>query len=279
LTATAAVCSPVAAGVRPIVVSQCVDQGAASCGGDGTCDGAGACRLYLNGTVCVAGLCASGATRTPPRLCNGAGTCLATANVVCPGGFLCDPGAGACKTACTVATSAADCLAPNVCTGNICGTLELQYQAGGVTTATTVSPHPQFLIVNLGAAPVPLSDLTIRYWYTADGAQAQAATVDYAANSNNVAIQANVTSLFAPITRTGADTFLQLGFAAAAGTLAANGGTTIVQSRFNSLNPAFGVTYVQTGDYSFDAIKTSFADWTHVTLYQRGTLVWGIEPP
>ena len=32
------------------------------------------------------------------------------------------------------------------------------------------------------------------------------------------------------------------------------------------------------GDYSYDAAKTVFADWTHVTLYRNGTLVWGTEP-
>src|SRR5262249_27454903 len=31
-------------------------------------------------------------------------------------------------------------------------------------------------------------------------------------------------------------------------------------------------------DYSYDATKTSFADWTKVTLYRNGTLVWGAEP-
>ena len=279
LSAAAATCAPVAAGGRPVVASQCVDQGAASCGGDGTCNGAGACRLYASGTTCVAGSCPSGATQVLPRSCNGAGTCLASTSVTCPGGFLCNPTMGVCKSTCTVATSAADCLAPNVCTGTICGTLKLQYTSMGAPGATTNGPHPWFLIVNLGPTAVALSDLTIRYWYTADGAVAQVAVVDFAANSATGQIPANnITSLFTPVARTGADTFLQLGFNAAAGTLAGNGGTTQVQSRFNSLNPDFGVTYVQTNDYSFDATKTAFADWTHVTLYRRGVLVWGIEP-
>jgi hypothetical protein len=279
LSASAPNCAPVPAGVAPIVPSQCPDQGAPSCGPDGTCNGSGACRLYATDTVCLAASCPTGALRTPARLCDGAGTCAATTAVACPGGFLCDAANNLCKTSCTVATSAADCLAPNVCTGNICGTLELQYRAGGVTTATTVSPHPQFQIINLGSVAIPLSELVIRYWYTADGALTQAAVIDFAANSANVAIQAAVTSAFVPVTRTGADTYLQLGFTAAAGTLAPGGGTTVVDSRFNSTNPDFGVNYLQTGDYSFDATKTAFADWTQVTLYRLGTRVWGIEPP
>ena len=36
--------------------------------------------------------------------------------------------------------------------------------------------------------------------------------------------------------------------------------------------------YTQSGDYSFDAAKTQFTDWSHVTVYRNGLLVWGIEP-
>ena len=40
-------------------LDQCPDTGAASCGTDGTCDGAGACRFYAKGTTCraIAGAC------------------------------------------------------------------------------------------------------------------------------------------------------------------------------------------------------------------------------
>ena len=165
------------------------------------------------------GTCPTGPTRTPARLCNGAGACLASASTTCPGGFLCDIANAACKTTCTVATSAADCLAPNVCTGTICGSIRLLYSNGGVAGGTTQSPHPQFELINLGATAVPLSDLTIRYWYTADGAATQQAAVDFATNGTNAQIQGTVTSLFAPVTRVGADTILQLGFTAASGTL------------------------------------------------------------
>ena len=32
------------------------------------------------------------------------------------------------------------------------------------------------------------------------------------------------------------------------------------------------------GDYSFDPARTCFADWTRVTLYRIGTLVWFLPP-
>jgi hypothetical protein len=272
-------CSSIAAGSPPVVASQCLNQGATSCGTDGTCDGSNNCRLFATGTQCVASSCSTGSTLVSARSCNGTGSCQAATSGPCPGGFFCNTGSSVCKTSCTIATSAADCVSPNVCTGNLCGVLKLQYESGGVTATMTTSPHPHFQIVNLGTAVIPLSDLTIRYWFTGDGAQTQVGVIDYAANSANVQVQASVTTTFTAVTRTGADFYMEVGFAAAAGNLAASGGTTVVHSRFNSTNPNFGINYTQPGDYSFDATKTAFTDWTNVTLYQRGTRVWGIEPP
>jgi hypothetical protein len=280
LTSAAAVCMPVAAGMPPVVASQCVDQGAMTCGSDGKCDGAGACQVYPSGTSCATGLCPTGAVLTAPRACNGAGTCAAAVASTCPGGFLCNAAANVCKVSCTVATSAADCVAPNVCTGNVCGSIRVQYQAGNAA-ASTNSPAPRFQLINLGpaTATINLSELTIRYWFTKDGATSEQAVVDFARNSANVPIQANMTTSFTAVTRQGADTFLQFAFTAAAGTLT-SALSVQISPRFFSLNPQFGITFTQTGDYSFDASKAAaLADWTHVTLYRQGTLIWGIEPP
>ena len=65
-------CTLVPVGADPL--NQCTDDGAASCGTDGTCDGTGGCRLYAAGDVCAAATCA-GSTFTPARTCDGAGTC------------------------------------------------------------------------------------------------------------------------------------------------------------------------------------------------------------
>ena len=46
----------------------------ATCGTDGTCDGQGACRKYVDGTVCQPGTC-NGAAVTNIKTCDGAGTC------------------------------------------------------------------------------------------------------------------------------------------------------------------------------------------------------------
>ncbi|HVZ71980.1 MAG TPA: hypothetical protein VHJ20_06355 [Polyangia bacterium] len=112
-------------------MGRCADQGAASCGTDGKCDGGGACRLYAASTPCAAASCpAGGAVLTLGRVCDGAGTCKpATAQACAP--YQCN-GLTACRAACTVD---ADCAAPNICDPqtNLCGNKKRL----GQTCATT----------------------------------------------------------------------------------------------------------------------------------------------
>jgi hypothetical protein len=142
--------------------------------------------------------------------------------------------------------------------------------------SASMSPKPFFKIENKGKDPVPLQELTLRYWFTADGATADElqAACDYAD-----AGRANVTLDFHPVSppRSGADFYMEIGFTAAAGPLSAGFGVSQLQDRFNATN--FVITFDQDNDYSFDGTKSAdFALWPRVTLYRNGVLVWGIEP-
>ena len=53
----------------------CKDTGAAGCGTNGKCDGAGACQHYLKGVTCKSESCASN-IYTPQSTCDGAGKCV-----------------------------------------------------------------------------------------------------------------------------------------------------------------------------------------------------------
>ena len=103
-------CRAIVGGTDPD--SECTQDSALSCGLDGTCDGAGACRRYVAGSTCVPASC-SGSTFTSAQTCNGAGTCQAPTTGSC-GAYVC--GATSCLTTC--ATSA-DCAVKDV--GNCCG--------------------------------------------------------------------------------------------------------------------------------------------------------------
>lgn len=133
------VCGAIAAGSDPD--GECPDQGAASCGTNGVCDGTGACQKYASGTVCLAASCLDATTVSLSKTCNGSGTCsggtLSCAPYRCSGGTCtatcgtsdanCAPtgycdgvGAGSCKP--KIANGDWSCLLNHECQSNICAT-------------------------------------------------------------------------------------------------------------------------------------------------------------
>ncbi len=103
-------CKPVAAGQDPR--NDCAEDTGNTCGFDGTCNGAGACR-QPSGKACGAASCTNGAESLVGS-CNGVGTCT-------PGPAR-DCGAYACAgTACgTSCTSEANCAPGHACLSNVC---------------------------------------------------------------------------------------------------------------------------------------------------------------
>jgi hypothetical protein len=90
------------------VDGDCAAELPASCGRDGSCNGAGACRLYAAGTPCAPATCTDG-TESAPRTCDGAGTCRPAATKSCEP-YTC--AANVCATSCT---SSVQCISSSFC--------------------------------------------------------------------------------------------------------------------------------------------------------------------
>ena len=120
-------CTPVPAGVPSVPVDTgstaiaCTATDPSTCGIDGTCDGAGGCRLYPTGTVCSPSTCASAMLRNSGT-CDGKNHCQVSTAVTC-GGYICAT-ASTCKTMCAADT---DCASPSVCGQGSCGGVTGQY--------------------------------------------------------------------------------------------------------------------------------------------------------
>jgi hypothetical protein len=111
-------CTPVpAGGADP--TNTCRDQGAASCGSDGTCNGTGGCKRYAPGTVCVAARCSAG-TYTSESTCDGQGRCEAGSMRPCSP-FVCNSGGTACFNSCTDNNQ---CIPTRMCQDGQCGRKE-----------------------------------------------------------------------------------------------------------------------------------------------------------
>lgn len=173
------VCRLFEAGTDP--KDACPDEGAASCGGDGMCDSAGACRLYPNTTVCRANVC--GGSSMVNYRCNGTGACMPVVSSSCYP-YVCGTTV-ACRTTC--ATSV-DCVSPAACFVGNCGGITATYfdnQDFTGRSATRVergidfdfgtgAPHPMigadsFSIRFTGRLTPPVTDTYTFYGASDDG--------------------------------------------------------------------------------------------------------------
>ena len=145
-------------------------------------------------------------------------------------------------------------------------------------------------ISNNGAMPQALSDLTLRYWFTADGITSFTAHMYYAttASITSSTIMETFSTLNAsstpPATAT-ADSYMEVSFTAGAGSIAAMSSTDDIQLEFN--DSTYNGTQNEGNDYSHTASDTmTGCDENNVltcqtmtiTLYRSGKLVWGNEP-
>jgi hypothetical protein len=90
-------------------LNRCKDQGVASCGNNGLCDGSGACQNYAAGLPCQAGTCDPSKAIFSVPTCNGSGLCGPSPASACAP-YTCD--AKGCKKSCA---SLSDCAPGNVC--------------------------------------------------------------------------------------------------------------------------------------------------------------------
>lgn len=156
-------CQPIPAGQDP--GGECVQDPAATCGHDGTCDGTGACRRYPAGMQCEPGKCAS-ALESAARTCDGNGVCQAgtsrscapnacagsscgtvcAADTDCQTGFLCEAGTCQNKRSMGAAcTSAKQCATGYCADGVCCGTpcTEGCYACNLASAVGTCTPVPE----------------------------------------------------------------------------------------------------------------------------------------
>jgi hypothetical protein len=145
--------------------------------------------------------------------------------------------------------------------------VKAQYAVGSAS-ATSGDVRFRVNVVNTGSGQLDLTKLKVRYWYTKDNSAGQRYQCDYA-----VVGCANVTGAFGAATGTGADSYLEIGFGS--GRLGAGASTGEIQNRFHHDD---WTMYTQTGDYSFDAARTSLSDFDRITVTYNGTLVWGVTP-
>jgi cellulose binding protein with CBM3 domain len=132
-----------------------------------------------------------------------------------------------------------------------------------------------YKIVNNGTTSVPLSSVTMRYWFTNEApSDPLVFACDYAQVSCS-----NITAKFvtlSPAIPGKANMYLEIGFTAGAGSIAPGGDTGEIQTRVHHVNWS---NFNTTETYSFISDPSFVYKTTQtVTLYINGTLESGTEP-
>ena len=144
------------------------------------------------------------------------------------------------------------------------GVVKVQYKNNN-TAASSQQIQPALAVVNTGTTAVALSRVTLRYWFTSEGAATTYTTnCDYA--------QVGCAAVTERLVRGAPQSYLEVGFGS--GTLAPGASTGEIQARFNKTDWS---AFTQTDDWSYGT-GAAFADAPRVTAYVDGTRVWGTAP-
>ena len=147
--------------------------------------------------------------------------------------------------------------------------VKLQYAVGD-TAATDSQMKPHFQLVNTGGADADLSNVTVRYWFTGEGAQSVNFFCDYAVMGCG-GISGSFAALATPVA--GADSYVEISFSGKI--VPAYGQTGVIQGRMAKSDWS---NFDETDDYSYDPNQSSLADYDFMTVYANGALIWGVEP-
>ncbi len=152
------------------------------------------------------------------------------------------------------------------------GELSVQYKAGNVSqNDNQIGPHLR--IMSQALAPLELSALSTRYYFTSEPAPPLTIEIYNAFAEGTSGYRALPSG---SVMAAAHDSYVELTFTAAAGLLDAGGQVTIEIAIHDT---GWVGLFDETNDYSFNATHSAFATWDHVTLYDAKALVWGIEPP
>jgi endoglucanase len=148
------------------------------------------------------------------------------------------------------------------------GQISLEYQ-NGVPNPSSNQIQLGLKLTNTGSSPVTLTNITMRYWYTADSSQPQQADCDYA-TVDCASIHMALVQMGSA--RPNADTYLEVGFTYS--TLEA-GATIEIKLRVHRTDWS---NYNQSNDYSFMADTANYSLAQRIGLYNKGVLLSGSGP-
>ena len=147
-------------------------------------------------------------------------------------------------------------------------------------TAAPTSIDVYFELFNNGTAQLDFANITMRYYFLAQGDPSLVFACDFAGYTNGAggpSCNGGVTGTFVSMGANAtaqADTYLELSFASAP---LPGGSGLSMDTRIHDVGYAFA--FDQANDWSAQgSTSTTFTEATNITAYLNGTRVWGVEP-
>ena len=161
-------------------------------------------------------------------------------------------------------------------------TPRVDYKAGA--TADTNDPSGEIRLLNATSAPILLSELSLRYWFTSEFSCAQT-TAEFQVTVNDFRFQnphdpmssADVTTDVVALDTgaPGCDAYIELGFSTTTASLLPNQYAAI---SYHTQLPIYTTPHSQANDYSYGACTATHVYWDRITVYRDGRLVTGTPP-
>ncbi|MBC9711025.1 family 16 glycosylhydrolase [Streptomyces sp. TRM66268-LWL] len=140
------------------------------------------------------------------------------------------------------------------------------------TKAESDAARPWLEVLNTSDKPLPLSEVKLRYYFTAeDDASYAFNCVEAHIGCSN--LSGTIVTMDKPSEK--ADHYLELGFSDKSGTVAPGGNSKGLELQLFRTDHK---PLQQDDDWSFDAAKTAYTESEQIAAYRQGELAWGKEP-
>lgn len=149
--------------------------------------------------------------------------------------------------------------------------LQVQYLDGDNGQLNNNVVRPYIRIANQDSVSVAYSELTMRYWFTAENYAGINTWIDYAQLGNS---NVSMTYFAADQPRNGALGYIEYKILSS-GNINPNSNTGPIQSRFANQDWSL---LNENDDYSYQNNTSSYVANPHITMYRNGMLIWGTEP-
>jgi hypothetical protein len=157
----------------------------------------------------------------------------------------------------------------------------VQFKQENGTNTTTTNAHLDFTIVNSGTTAQDMTEITLAFYYLAQGALPSPMVDCYQVmpgacpSPQTTSSSSPIAVLFRPHSpaTSSADSYALFLFD---GVTIPAGGSLVVRVGLHNMGGS--VMFDLTKDYSFTAADAAYVDAPNIPLYYNGILIWGTEP-